>query len=178
MRKLSLKTRTATAIAAAFLLAGPVLADDVRPPEKAASASKALSQAQAVKRMQENVTKMQAQLARIGAAKTDEDRQKAMADHLQTLRENMMIARGLQSAIGPCPMMGNGGGMMGNGGAGMGMMGAGMGPGMGPGMGMMEGADQPGGSSGWMQMMERRMDMMQMMMQMMQGQMSGQMPGK
>ena len=34
----------------------------------------------------------------------------------------MMIARGLQSAIRPCPMMGNGGGMMGNGGAGMGMI--------------------------------------------------------
>ena len=63
------------AIAAAFLLAGPVLADDVRPPEKRLPPAKALA-GPGCEEDGENVTKMQAQLARIGAAKTDEDRRK------------------------------------------------------------------------------------------------------
>jgi hypothetical protein len=109
--------------------------------------------------MQDNVKKMQPQLDRIAKAKTDAERQKAMAEHMQTMQENMSMARGMQAGMMmDCPMME--GGMMGKGG--MGMMGKG-------GMGMMGGGPGMAGSDDMMakrmDMMEKRMDMMQMMMQ-------------
>ena len=144
-----------TAIAASLAFAAPVFADDAHHPEKAQEAKGAPAKPaakapeQAVKKMQDNVKKMQGQLDRIAKAKTDDDRQKAMAEHMQTMQENMMMARGMQAGMMGCPMME--GGMMGKGG--MGMMGGGM-----------MGGPQAGGADR-MQQMERRMDMMQMMME-------------
>ena len=148
-----------TVISAALVMAAPVFADDAHHPEKAqetkaAPATKAPEQS--VKKMQDNVKKMQGQLERVAKAKTDAERQQALAEHMRTMQENMMMARGMQAGTMGCPMME--GGMMGGKG-GMGMMG-GMG---GMGGGMMGGA-QPGGAPERMLQMERRMDMMQMMM--------------
>ncbi|MDK9703019.1 MAG: hypothetical protein OEL20_07740 [Sulfuritalea sp.] len=154
-----------TAIAAALAFSAPVFADDAHHPEKAADAKSAPAQpAPQVKKMQDNVKKMPAQLDRIAKAKTDPERQKAMAEHMQTMQENMVMARGMQAGMMmDCPMME--GGMMGKGG--MGMMGkGGM---MGGGMGMMGGGQGMAGADDMMakrmEMMEKRMDMMQMMMQ-------------
>jgi hypothetical protein len=140
-----------SAIAASLAFATPAFADDTHHPEKGqeakvASAKPAAKTAPTVQKMQDNVKKMQAQLDRIAKAKTDEERQMAMAEHMQTMQENMKLARGMQAGMMDCPMME--GGMMGKGG-----------------MGMMEDAAQPGGSSERMQQIEKRMDMMQMMME-------------
>lgn len=147
-----------TAIAAALAFSAPVFADDAHHPEKAADARSAPAPlAPQVKKMQDNVKKMPAQLDRIAKARTDAERQKAIAEHMQTMQENMGMARGMQAGMMmDCPMME--GGMMGKGGMGMmgkgGMMGGGQG---------MAGADDMMAKR--MEMMEKRMDMMQMMMQ-------------
>ena len=155
-----------TAIAAALAFSAPVFADDAHHPEKAADAKSAPAPlAPQVKKMQDNVKKMPAQLDRIAKARTDAERQKAMVEHMQTMQENMGMARGMQAGMMmDCPMME--GGMMGKGGMGMmgkgGMMGGG-------GMGMMGGGQGMAGADDMMakrmEMMEKRMDMMQMMMQ-------------
>jgi len=142
-----------TAIAASLAFATPAFAEDAHHPEQAqetgaAPAESAAEAAKTVQKMQDNVKKMPAQLDRIAAAKTDEERQKAMAEHMRTMQENMKMAGGMMG----CPMMG--GGMMGKGG-----------------MGMMGGGAQPGGSPERMQQMEKCMDMMQMM-----GRQEGQQP--
>lgn len=151
-----------TAIAAALAFSAPVFADDSHHPEKVAEAKGAPDQlAPQLRKMQDNVKKMQPQLDRVGKAKTDAERQKAMAEYMQTMQENMGMARGMQAGMmAGCPMME--GGMVGKGGMGMmsggqGMMGQGM---QGPGM---AGADDMMAKR--MEMMEKRMDMMQMMMQ-------------
>ncbi|MBI4988664.1 MAG: hypothetical protein HZC23_07570 [Rhodocyclales bacterium] len=148
-----------TAIAASLAFATPVFADDAHHPEKGQEAKAAPARPvakvpeQAVKKMQENVTKMMDQLDRIGKAKTDEERRKATTEHLITMQEQMQMARGMQAGMMGCPMME--GGMMGKGG-----------------MGMM-GGPQAGGADR-MQQMERRMDMMQMMMEHMMHRQEGQ----
>ena len=143
------KTILLVVFAASLGLALPAYAVDEHHPDEPA----AKTQVQTVQSMQDNVKKMQAQLDRIAGAKTDEERRQALAEHMQTMQENMMMARGM--GMMDCPMMDDG-----RMGMGMGMMG-------GMGMGMM-GAD-PGTDR--MQQMERRMDMMQMMMERMQKQM-------
>ena len=159
-------------IAASLAFATPAFADDAHHPEKGqeaqASAAKTGTKTpeQAVKKMQDNVKIMQAQLDRIAKAKTDQERQKAMAEHMQTMQENMKMARGMHSGKMGCMMME--GGMMGGG---MGMMGKG-----GMGMGMMGDGMQSGGSPEHMQQMEKRMDMMQMMMEQMMRRQEGQQP--
>ena len=100
----------------------------------------------------------QAQLERIAAAKTDEERQKAMAEHMQTMQENMKMASGMRAGMMDCPMME--GGMMGKGG-----------------MGMM-GGNSPDAMAKHMERMEKRMDMMQMMMEQMTKSASTPMPAK
>jgi hypothetical protein len=118
----------------------------------------------AMQKMRDNVAKMKGQLERLGTAKSAEERQKIMAEHMQTMQDSMGMARGMQSGMMmDCPMMH--GGMMGK--EGMGMMGkGGMGM-MGGGQGMMgqgmAGSDDMMAKR--MEMMEKRMDMMQMMMQ-------------
>ena len=132
---------TLTAIAAALAFSAPVFADDAHHPEKAAEAKSAPVQpAPQVRKMQDNVKRMQAQLERIAKAKTGEEQQKAMAEHMQTMQENMSMARGMQGGMMPCPMMEGGMGMMGGGAT---------------------------GTPERMQQMEKRMDMMQMMMEQM-----------
>jgi len=128
----------------------PAVADDAHHPERAPAAQSAPTQAtakaseQTVKAMQKNVEKMQLQLDRVAKAKTDDERQKAIAEHMLTMRENMQMASGMQAGMMGCPMMGK----MGQGG-----------------MGMMMGSGGPMGSTDErMQQMEKRMDMMEMMM--------------
>ena len=99
-----------TAIAASLAFANPAFADDAHHPEKgqettAAPAKPAAKTAPTVRKMQDNVKKMQAQLERIAGAKTDEERQKAMAEHMQTMQENMKMARGMMAGMMDCPMM-------------------------------------------------------------------------
>jgi len=160
-----------TAIAAALAFSAPVFAEEAHHPEKAADAKGTPAQpAPQLKKMQDNVKKMPAQLDRIAKAKTDEARQKAMAEHMQTMQENMNMARGMQAGMMDCPMME--GGMMGKGGMGMmhgGMMGKG-------GMGMMGGGGAPADVPDRMQQMEKRMDMMQMMMEQMMRRQDGAAP--
>ncbi|MBX3646333.1 MAG: hypothetical protein KF766_01535 [Rhodocyclaceae bacterium] len=147
MKKLSI-----TAIAASLVLAMPALAEEPR----AAS----MPDARMMQQMQGNVETMQKQLDRLGKATTTDERQKIMTEYMQTMQENMGMARGMQSGMSGCPMMQGGMGMMGGQG-GMGMMG-----GQG-GMGMMSQGSAGGGDmmAKRMEMMEKRMDMMQMMMQ-------------
>jgi len=153
-----MKNLAMTALAVALTFGSPAFADDAHHPETAASAAKTMPAKPAVKnpaptvqKMQDNVKKMQPQLDRIAKAKTDEERQKAMADHMSTMQENMMMARSMQADAMGCPMMDD---------MGKGMMGKG-------GMGMMMGGAKAEGAPDHMQQMEKRMDMMQDMMKMM-----------
>ena len=167
---------TTSAIAVTLAFSTAVFADDAHHPGKAAEAKVAPAQsaAQQVRKMQDNVRKMQAQLDRIAKARTDAERQAAMAEHMQTMQENMGMARGMQAGMTGCPMMESA--MMGKGG-GMGMMGGGpTGGGMGGGMGMMGGGAPAAGAEDRMQQMEKRMDMMQMMMQQMMSHQGGMAP--
>ncbi|MBK8637022.1 MAG: hypothetical protein IPN92_01640 [Chromatiaceae bacterium] len=136
-----------TAIAASLAFAVPVFADDAHYPQQAQETGTApvgpAEVAPSMEKMQDNVKKMQAQLDRIAAAKTDEERQKATAEHMQTMQENMKMAGGMMG----CPMME--GGMMGKGG-----------------MGMM-GGSSPDAMARHMEQMEKRMDTMQRMMEQM-----------
>ncbi|MEO8118589.1 MAG: hypothetical protein ABI606_04610 [Rhodoferax sp.] len=151
-----------TTLAAMLAFGTPAFAEDAHHPETAPGAKSVPAKpavknpTQAVQKMQDNVKKMQPQLDRIAKAKTDEERQKAMAEHMKTMQENMMMARGMQADTMGCPMMDD----MGKGMMGKEMMGKG-------GMGMMMGGAQPEGSPDHMQQMEKRMDMMQDMMKMM-----------
>ena len=155
-----MKNPVMTVIAASLAFAAPAFADDTHHPDKApetkaAPARPAAKSAPAVQKMQDNVRKMRLQLDHIAGAKTDEERQKALSDHLRTMHENMQLARDMQAEMTGCPMME--GGMMRGGGMMGGMMGKGM---MGEGM-------PAGASPDRMQQMEKRMDMMQMMMEQM-----------
>lgn len=149
------------AASTALVTAAPVLADDAHHPEAAVASQPATTQGATestegmVKMMQANVQKMQTQLDRIAKANTDSEREQAIAEHVRTMQENMLLIRNMQAGMSGCPMMGGqpGVGMMG---PGM-MMGGGM---MGPGMG-----SNPDFMSQRLEMMEQRMDMMQMMMQ-------------
>lgn len=146
-----MKNLVMTALAAALAFATPAFADDAHHPETAPGAKSVPAQpaaknpTQTVQKMQNNVKKMPPQLDRIAKAKTDEERQKAMAEHMQTMQENMQMARSMQADMMSCPMMK--GSMMGKGG-----------------MGMMEHGAKPEGAADHIQQMEARMDVMQDMM--------------
>ncbi len=102
---------------------------------------------QTAQRMQENVKRMQTQLEGVRKAKDPAQREKLLAEHMQTMRENMALGQTMTQGGGMGMMGGQGGmGMMGGQG-GMGMMG-----GQG-GMGMM-------GGQGGMGMMDQCMKMM------------------
>lgn len=160
-----------TAIAASLAFAAPVFAEEAHHPEKAGEAKSApASPAPQVKKMQDNVKKMPAQLDRIAKAKTDEARHKAMAEHMQTMQENMKMAHAMKAGMMDCPMMEGGmkgkddmaamhGGMMAKGG-----------------MGMMGGGAAPADAPDRMQHMEKRMDMMQTMMEQMMRRQDGAAP--
>lgn len=102
-----------------LVFAAPVLANDEHHPEKAAATPPAAAapapQASpaTVKKMQDNLGKMQSQLDRASRATTDEERQKAMAEHMQTMQENMRLATGEMAGAMNCAdmhgrMMGSG----------------------------------------------------------------------
>ncbi len=156
--------KTLSVIAASMMLAFAAHAEEAHHPEQKTDATvvkvavqPSVHHGEAIKKMQGNVKKMRSQLDRIGKAKSDEERQKLMAEHMQTMHENMMIAKGMMGEEGmACPMMKGGKGGM----AGMGR-------------GMMK--DQGGEGAGMdrMQQMEKRMDMMQMMMERMMQNQSG-----
>lgn len=137
--------RSLTAFAAAMVLALPAHAVDEHHPE-GQSAAPAQAPAKTVQQMQDNAKKMESQLDRLAKAKTPEERQKLLAEHMQTMRENMMLGQQMGMGDAGCPMMG----MMGRGGMMMGSGGAGM---------------DPEAMMNRMQHMEKRMDMMQMMME-------------
>lgn len=149
-----MKNLATTALAAALAFATPVFAEEAHHPETAPGAKSVPAKpavknsTQTVQKMQDNVKKMQPQLNRVAKAQTDEERQKAMAEHMKTMQENMMMARNMQAGTMGCPMMDD---------MGKGMMGKG-------GMGMMGGGAQSAGSPDHMQQMEKRMEMMQDMM--------------
>lgn len=143
-----MKALTLPLIAASLALATPAFADESHHPAQpgATQAAPAQPDAKTMQKMQDNLTTMQKQLDRIGKAKTPAERQKLMAEYMQTLQANMGMMQGMLSGTGDCammPMMQGGMGMMGQG-----MMGAGD---------MM---------AKRMEAMEKRMEMMQMMMQM------------
>ena len=144
-----MKTLATTLLSMSVFLTVPAFADQSHHPEQAAAEMPA---SVTFERMQDNLKIMQAQLQRAAGAKTDEERQKAMAEHMQTMRENMGMAQGMQGGMMACPMMQGGKGMMGG-----------------------DGMSKDMGSR--MHNMEQRMDMMQMMMQRMSGaQGAGSMP--
>lgn len=156
--------RTLSIIAASMMLAFSAHAEEANQPEQKADAAVAKATAQpsgeAIKKMQGNVKKMRSQLDLIAKAKTDEERQKLMAEYMQTMRENMMAAKGMLGEGAACPMMKGGKGGMGMGG-----------------MGMMKGLGDEGhghcAGMERMQKMEQRMDMMQMKMDAMMKNQSG-----
>lgn len=173
------------------LAAAPARAVDEHHPEAAestpsADAAATVQVGPTVEKMQKNVREMQSQLERVAAAKTDEERRAALAEHMQTMQANMMLGRSM--------MMGVTGGSAAMGGAtmGPGMMSGMMGPGMMcPGMmgqgtmgqgTMGQGAMGRGGAGGAdsaeLQRMERRLDMMQMMMEQMMRSRPGQPPSQ
>lgn len=91
-------------LAASLLLALPAYADHDH--QHAPAALKAPAASAPLQKMQANVRKMQSQLARIGRAKSDEARQLLVAEHQQTLRDNMTLA---QEIVGDsCSMMEHG----------------------------------------------------------------------
>lgn len=107
-----MKTITLSAIAASIVLAMPALADDAHHPAQpgAAATTQAQPDGKTVQKMQDNLDRMRAQLERLSKAKTAEERQTIMDEHMQTMQENMGMARGVQSGMMGCPMM-QGGGM-------------------------------------------------------------------
>lgn len=159
-----------TAIVVALGFSAPAIADDAHAhhQEPAADAKSASVEfVPQVKRMQANVKKMQTQLERLARAKTDAERQQAIAEHMHTMKESMDMARGMQAGKMECPMMEGGMSKMGKGG-GMGMMGGGM--------GAKAGDAAAGGAAERMQQMEKRMDMMQSMMEHMMRRQEGSPP--
>lgn len=158
-----------------FALSAPyAFADDAHHPDqpKTQAAATAAPVAPAsvdksVQAMKENTKKMQMQLDKIGRAKNPQERQKLLHEHMLTMKDNMMMGKGMMDDMMGCPMMK--GGMMGEG-MGMGMMGGGM--------GMMGGGTPPDAAMNRVNMMEKRMDMMQMMMEQMTKSQAQSMPAK
>src|SRR5574337_1116851 len=125
-RKHAMNRLLATAIATSLALTSPAWADDAHHPEqdqqaatpakpapKAAVTPPAAKPDPALQKMQANLKAMKGQLDRIAAAKTDAERRQAIAEHFQTMQDNMRLAQGMAGRMG-CPMM-DGGMMMGGG---------------------------------------------------------------
>jgi len=141
------------ALAATLAFATPAIANDAHHPENAQAVkntpvkSESNMPAQTVNKMQENVRKIPSQIDRIVNAKTDEERKKAMLEHMQSMQQNMKMIGSMQSGMMACPLM-------------EGSMG----------MGMMGGAQlgrQSDASAERMQQMESRLNRMQMMIEQM-----------
>ncbi len=168
-----------------FTLAAPVAAvfaadpADAHHPDQApgAAAPAAPPAEQTVQRMKDNLKRMQTQLGAIEQAKDPAERSRLLGEHMQAMRENLYMARGMMQGNTMAP------GMMGGGMMGQGMMGGMPGSGM-MGGGMMDhhmkggghmGAAGSGAVEGRIDQLEKRMDMMQMMMEQMA---RSRMPGR
>ena len=139
-----------TTLVSGLALAPAVFANDAHHPDKdrpamsAASPSGQLPADQTASLMQENVKRMQEQLENVRRAKDPAERERLLAEHQQTMRENMALGHSMMQG-GNAGMGGQGGmGMMGGQG-GMGMMGAQGGMGM---MGAQGGMGMMGGMHG------------------------------
>lgn len=140
-------TFAVAAITASLALGSPALANDEHHPEKAAATkqSDGLS-SKTIQGMQDNVRKMRAQIDRIAKAKTDSEKKKALAEHMHTMQNSMMMAHSMGADMEmDCPMMGKN--------MGMDKMGDSTAPGV-----------PSSATSDRMQQMEKRMDMMEQMM--------------
>mgnify|MGYP001594305820 CR=1 FL=1 len=88
---------TLSILAASLLLAFSAHAEEAHHPDEKAAAAVAKTPAQpdgeVVKKMQGNVKKMQTQIDRLAKAKTTEERQKLLAEHKQTMHENMQLGK-------------------------------------------------------------------------------------
>jgi hypothetical protein len=148
-------------LAAALGAATPAFAVEEHHPEQekkpeAVAPAKPADVGKTTERMKENLKKMEGQVEKIRKARDAKERDRLLSEHMQTMRDNMMMGQSMMEG-------------------GMGMMGGGMmGPGMMEqcmrmmgGMGMMGGGMGPEAMMGRMQQMEKRMDMMQMMMEQM-----------
>lgn len=144
-----MKKLTMVALVAFLVVAYPAFAVDEHHPETPQATKPAAKDSQgAVKKMQDNVRKMEGQLSRLAKAKTDDDRHAAMFDYMRTMRENMALAHGMMEGMMDCPMM-----------EGMAEKKGSM---------TMSGGGPSGGSADRVQQLEKRMDTMQMMMEQMQ----------
>ena len=172
------------ALLASAFVAPVALAEDAHHPDPAkggaaigpvAAATALPAPAVAASRMKENLKRMEAQLDRIAKAKDASERARLLAEHMNSMRQNMGMAQAMMQAEGGA-MMGPGmmGGMMGHGmmgGQGGAMMGHGvMGgaagcPGMGGGMAMMGSAGAMEPMMMRMMQMENRLDRMQAMIE-------------
>ncbi|KAA3652645.1 MAG: hypothetical protein DWQ11_11130 [Proteobacteria bacterium] len=131
-----MKTIAVAVLGLGVLVTTPTLADPAHHPDAPRSAA----QMPGADMMAARMEMMRAQLERIAAARTDEERQAAMAEHMQAMQQAMPMGGGQGMPMAGCPMMQ--GGMMGGASGDMGQR---------------------------MHQMEQRMDMMQMMMQNMMG---------
>lgn len=134
-------------------LSAPTFANDAHHPEKAQGGKAATSEqakpaTEGVKALQSNVAKMQKQVQQIAKAKNDKERNRLLEEHMKTMHDSMMTAKGMHEGMEGCPMMDDMKG--GKGGMGMG--------------GMSGGDKAPGSSDERMDRMEKRMDMMEQMM--------------
>jgi hypothetical protein len=157
-----MKTKISLAVLALCMgLSAPVLANDEHHPEKAqggqaTSAEKRASKpaGEGIKALQANVDKMQKQVQQIAKAKNDKERDRLLEEHMKTMRDSMMTAKGMHADMDGCPMMED---MMGGKGGKGGMGGMSWGGGASSGK-------SSGASDDRMDRMEKRMDMMEQMM--------------
>ena len=155
IKTLLFATLTALALSVPYAIADDAHhPDQQKGPSAQATPATSADADKSVQTMKKNTQKMQAQLDKISHAKNPQERQRLLQEHMQTMRENMMLGKSMMGNMMDCPMMEGG----------MGMMGGGM---MGGGMGMMGGGTGPEAMMNRMNMMEKRMDMMQMMMEQM-----------
>ncbi len=102
-----MKTIKATLLVLCTMLAGPTLADDRH------LSPRMPGEAMPIEQMKRNLQSMESQLERIANAKSDAERQAAMAEHMASMRSQMTMMSG-GGMMAPCPMGGPGmGGDMG-----------------------------------------------------------------
>jgi len=94
-----MKMTKATVILLCAMLAGPALADDRHHPPKAGGGAMPIEQ------MKQNLQSMESQVERIANAKSDAERQAAMAEHMATMRSQMEMMSG-GGMMANCPMGG------------------------------------------------------------------------
>jgi rubrerythrin len=118
MKKLSLLIPILAAVA---LFAQPVLAEDVRQPEKTAQAAQGGTAGAGEKMndhesmMQESMKKMHAQMAAIHQVKDTKKRLKLLQEHRKSMRDSIKMMRETMGGMAmECPMMGGGHMMGGN----------------------------------------------------------------